>query len=249
MKKRIISLIVVMTMILALALPVLAARDDDIVRLVDDADLLTKSEEKKLLTNLNDTSEELEFDIIIVTVEDFDGVDVERFTEDYYDETYGVSRDGVILLISMEERDWCISGNGEGKDIFTSSNIDAVADAIMDDLGDDNFADAFDLFVDECAYYIDCERNGYPFNFGTTLVVALVIGLLVAVIVTFVLKSQLKSVRMQAAAQSYVKPGSMNITMAHEFYLYRTVNRVRKANTSTTGTGGSGTHSTRSGKF
>ena len=220
--------------------------DDEILRLVDDADLLSASEEKKLLKKLDQTSKELELDIIIVTVEDCDGGDVETFTEDRYDSVYGKNRDGVILLISMAERDWCISGNGEGKTIFTSSNIDAIGSAITDDLSAGNYADAFDLFVDKSVYYIDGARNGYPFNFGTTLIVALVIGLLVAVIVTFVFKSQLKSVHKQAAAQSYVKPGSMQVTLARDFYLYRTVNRTKKANSSS---GSSGSHSTGSGKF
>ena len=140
MKSRICALALALVLIIVLALPVSAAKneyvidesskknissetDDEIFRLVDEADLLSASEEKKLLKKLDDTSKSLEFDIIVVTMEDFGGGDIEAFTEDYYDDVYGKNRDGVILLISMENRDWCISGNGEGKDIFTSSNI------------------------------------------------------------------------------------------------------------------------------
>ena len=221
--------------------------DDEILRLVDEADLLSASEEKKLLKKLDETSKELKFDIIIVTVEDFGGGDVEKFTEELYDDAYGKKRDGVILLISMEERDWCISGNGEGQDIFTSSNISAIGSAIKSDLSDGNYADAFELFIDKCAYYIDGERNGFPFDVGGTALVALIIGLLAAVIVTFILKGQLKSVHKQAAAQSYVKPGSMQVTLTNEFYLYRTVDRTRRTENSNNSS--SGSHSTGSGKF
>lgn len=220
--------------------------DDEILRLVDEADLLSSSEEKSLLKKLDETSKDMELDIIIVTMEDHSG-NVETFTEELYDEVYGKNRDGVILLISMEDQDWCISGNGEGKDIFTSSNISAIGSAIKSDLSDGDYADAFDLFVDKCVYYIDGERNGFPFDVGGTALVALIIGLLVAVIVTFIFKGQLKSVHKQAAAQSYVKPGSMQVTLANEFYLYRTVDRTRRTDNSNNSS--SGSHSTGSGKF
>ena len=221
--------------------------DDEILRLVDEAKLLSSKEAEALLKKLDETSKEMKFDIIIVTMDDFGGNDVEKFTEDLYDQVYGKNRDGVILLISMEEHDWCISGNGEGKDIFTSSNIDAIGSAIKSDLSDENYADAFDLFVEKCVYYIDGERNGYPFEFGGTLLLAAFVGLLVAVIATAIMKGQLKSVRKQRAAQNYVKPGSLQITFAREFFLYNTVTRSRRTDNSSSS--GSGSHSTGSGKF
>ena len=223
--------------------------EEYIIRLLDEAELLSSSEAKKLLEKLDETSKELKFDIIIVTMDDFGGGNVERFTEDFYDSVYGSGRNGVILLVSMEDRDWCISGNAEGKDIFTSANNEAIADAITPYLAEGEYADAFNEFVDQCVYYIDGERNGYPFDSTTSLLVALVAGLLVAAIATGIMKGQLKSVRMQRAAQNYMKPGSMQLTYANDFYLYRTVDRTRRANDSSSGSGGSGSHSTSSGKF
>ena len=221
-----------------------------IIRLLDDADLLTSAEEKDLLKMLDETSKELAFDIIVVTVEDFGGSNVERFTEDFYDSVYGSDRDGIILLISMAERDWCISANAEGKDIFTSANHEAVSDAIVPYLSDGEYAAAFTEFVEQCEYYVNGERNGYPFDAATSLLFALGAGLLVALIVTGVMKGQLKSVRFQRAAQNYMKPGSMQVTYANDFFLYSTVNRTRKPdNSSSSGSGGSGSHSTSSGKF
>jgi uncharacterized protein len=157
--------------------------DEQILRLVDEADLLSDSEEKALLKKLDKTSEELSFDIIIMTLEDHYG-EVESFTKDLYKDVYGKKRDGVILLISMAERDWCIVGNGEGAQIFPSSTIDKIGSAITDDLKDGDYADAFDLFVDKAVYHIDGERNGYPFNVGKSLLIAAAVGFVIALIVT-----------------------------------------------------------------
>ena len=221
--------------------------DEQILRLVDEAELLSSKEAKALIKKLDETSKELKFDIIIVTMDDYGKGDIEEFTEDFYDQVYGSKRDGVLLLISMEERDWCISGNGEGKDIFTSSNIDAIGSAIKGDLSDDDFAAAFDLFVEKCAYYIDGERNGYPFDMSGTLLLAIGVGLLVAVIATMIMRGQLKTVHMQRTAQNYVKPGSLQINFAREFFLYNTVTRSKRTDNSSGSS--SGSHSTGSGKF
>ena len=224
--------------------------DEQILRLVDEADLLSDSEEKALLKKLDKTSEELSFDIIIMTLEDHYG-EVESFTKDLYKDIYGKKRDGVILLISMAERDWCIVGNGEGAQIFPSSTIDKIGSAITGDLKDGDYADAFDLFVDKAVYYIDGERNGYPFNVGKSLLIAAAVGLVIALIVTAIFKAQLKSVRKQAAAQNYVKPGSMQVTVHNDFFLYRDVTRTKKESSSGSSGGSSGgsARSTGGGSF
>lgn len=243
--KKTITFLVAALLIGSLALPVMAAGD---ARLVDDAALLTQTEAEQLTELLDETSEELNFEIIIVTLDDFGGGNVERFTEQLYDEVYGKDQDGVILLVSMAERDWCISGNGEGKEIFTADHIDAVANVIIDDLSEGEYAAAFEGFVKECAYYIDGERNGYPFEASASLLIACVVGLLAALIVTGIMRSQLKSVQPKRSAQDYVTPGSLQVTVAKDLYLYRTLDRVKRANTSSSGSSGS-SHSTRSGKF
>ena len=60
-----------------------------------------------------------------------------------------------------------------------------------------------------------------------------------------VLKGQLKSVRMQAAASSYVRPGSMELRQQRDIFLFRNVTRTaRPKNNSSSGGGGGGSRST-----
>ena len=81
---------------------------------------------------------------------------------------------------------------------------------------------------DRCEYYLEGHINGFPFNAGMSLVIALFIGIASGLSVAFVLKGQLKTVRKQEQANVYVKPGSLQITISHDFFLYAEEKRTKK---------------------
>ena len=66
--------------------------------------------------------------------------------------------------------------------------------------------------------------------FGFTL------GLIVALIATAIMRSKLKSVRHKYQAVDYVRPGSMNVTVAREIFLYHHVSRTPRPKDSDSGT-------------
>ena len=70
--------------------------------------------------------------------------------------------------------------------------------------------------------------SGGGINVGAVVIGAL-IGIVIAIIVMMSLKGQLKSVRMQHAAQNYIKQGSMQVTTSREIYLYKKVDAQEKA--------------------
>lgn len=212
-------------------------------RLVDDADLLSVDEEAELQAALDALSEQYSLDVVIVTVASTDGKTSMDYADDYFDYN-GYREDGALLLVDTESRDCWISTSGSMIRILDDSAIDSVLDLIVDDLSNGFYDDAFETFIGECEYYIDVDINGVPFDFGFTLIVSLVIGFVIAFIVTGVMRGQLKSVRTKAAASDYVKTGSMNVTEASEFFLYRNVSRVRKSSDSN----GSSTHRSSSGR-
>lgn len=117
--------------------------------------------------------------------------------------------------------------------------MDKIGDAIVSNLFDGDYVAAFDEFVDQCGYYLDGHLNGFPFNLGKKLLIALVIGAIVGVIIAFVLKGQLKSVRKQNQANVYVNAGSMQITQRSDLFLYRNVTRTKKESSSSSGSGSS----------
>ena len=246
MKKKIIAMLLAAALCAGLAVGVSAVSGADIY---DDADLLSSAEEKQLAEKLSNIGEQFNAQIVIMTAPASDG-DIDVFVEDVYDSMnmgYGENRDGVLLLVCMDIREYRILSNGFAGVAIDSGDIDAIGDVIVSDLSDGNYAAAFDEFADQCDYYLDGYINGFPFNFGKNFMICLVIGIIAGVVVAFVLKGQLKSVRKQNRASDYVKPGSMQVTVRNDFFLYRNVTRTKKQSSNSSGSGSS--RSTGGGKF
>ena len=208
----------------------------------DEADLLNDSEELDLEEKLADLSSKYGAQIVVCTIESMDGGDIDEFLEyiyDYMEFGYGENRDGVLVLVCMDPREYRILSNGFAGVAIDSGDIDTIGDAIVSDLSDGDYAAAFDEFAEQCDYYLDGHINGFPFNFGKNLLICLVIGIIAGVVVAFVLKGQLKTVRKQNQANVYVKPGSMQVTVRNDFFLYREVSKSKKESSSSSGSGSS----------
>ena len=95
MKKRIFCLIGILLFAVCLIQPAFAS--DGIARLVDEADLLTDSEEAALSAKLDEISLRQALDVVIVTVDSTDDRSATEYADDYFDYSeYG--EDGVLLL-------------------------------------------------------------------------------------------------------------------------------------------------------
>ncbi len=250
MKKRIFALAFALLLCFAFSVSVSAA--EKAAYFVDSADLVAAAEEADINAKLAEISAEHGVDVVIVTVDSIGNEDAFYYATEYYtDNGYGVGNEksGVLLLISMEYRDWAIVTKGVGRDAISDSDADSIFDSMSSDLADDDFAPAFYTFAEECDSYIYDELH---FDFVINLIIALVIGLVVALIATGIMKGKLKSVRYQSAAANYVRQNSMKVTESKEVFLYNTVSRVaRPKNTSSGGgrSGGSSGFGGSSGKF
>lgn len=208
----------------------------------DDADLLSDEEELALTEKLSGISGTYNAQIVVCTINSMDGGDIDEFLEyiyDYMEFGYGENRDGVLLLVCMDPREYRILSNGFAGEAIDSGDIDSIGDVIVSDLSDGDYTAAFDAFADQCGYYLDGYINGFPFNFGKNLLICLIIGIVAGVVVAFVLKGQLKTVRKQNQANVYVKPGSMQVTVRNDFFLYREVSKSKKESSSSSGSGSS----------
>ena len=238
MKRKLLSMLFVVVLCLSLAVSAFAVSGADIY---DEADLLSTQEETQLAEKLSEIGEEFDAQIVIMTVSSTGG-NIDAYIEDKFDSMsmgYGENRDGVLLLVCMDSREYRILSNGYAGEAIGTDQIDAISEAIVSDLSEGAYADAFSTFADQCAYYLGGYLNGFPFNVGKNLVVALIIGVVAGVIVAFVLKKQLKSVRQQKQANVYIKSGSMQIATSRDLFLYREVSRTKKQSSSSSGSGSS----------
>ncbi len=206
--------------------------DESESRLYDGADILSTTEETKLLGKLDEISQKYNVDVVVATIDTVGQYTADEYVEYFYDNNnYGVgdNRDGVILLISMLERDYRILSNGFCAEAITMDTIKSIGNKIAPSLSEGDYAEAFDEFADECDYYINGKLNGFPFKYGRNSLIAIAAGLISSFIGTNAMKGKLKSVKKQTEAADYTKKGSLQITKSNDFFLYRSVNREAKA--------------------
>ena len=253
MKKRLFGLLCMLFLVFSYSMPALAW--SDVPLLVDDADLLTDSEESELLFRLEEVSENGQTDVVVVTIDSLQGEDAQDYADDFYDEN-GYAEDGVLLLISISDSEWYISTTGFGITAVTDAGLEYISDRFVEKLSDGAFFDAFMTYADLCDEFIWQAQNGEPYDIGnmpkepfplfSNLLISLGIGLVVAFVITGKMKRDLKSVNMEVAAANYVKSGSLKVTRSKELFLYRNVSR--RAKPKQTSSGGSSTHRSSSGR-
>lgn len=267
MKNRIISILFIIVLFIIFTIPVFAdtiPSERLLPRLVDDANLLTAAEQRDLLEKLDEISERQKCDVVVVTLNSIGGMDSQDFADDFYDYNgYGmtVSYDGILLLISMEERDWAISTYGFGITAFTDAGLRYMEDQFVKYLGNGDYNKAFNTYADLSDKFISQARTGQPYDANKLpkknppaywILIALAIGIVFGFIITGVMKSKLKTVHMQTAAKTYIKNNSLNISRSQDMFLYANVDRRAKEKSSSSGSssGGSGssTHTSSSGR-
>ena len=213
--------------------------------LYDDADLLTDDQEAELAQKLEAVSHAHNTQLVIAALPSLDGEDIDDYVEYLYDSMdfgYGQTREGVLLLICMDPREYRIMSNGQAGVAIGPKQVDTLCDFMDMYLPNGHYVAAFHSFADQCGEMLQYYASGSPFQVGKNLAVSLVIGLVAGLIVALILKGQLKSVRKQYTAHVYVKQGSMQVNLRHDIFLYRNVTRTRKQereeSSSTSGSGG-----------
>ena len=233
---------------------------DTRARVVDMAELLSDSEKTALLSKLDEISERQKLDIVVLTVNTLDGKTPRDYADDFYDYNgygFGENKDGILLLVSMEDRDWWISTTGYGITALTDAGIEYISEKFLSDLSDGDYAQAFTTYAELCDQFITQAKTGEPYDTGNMLkepfnvawniLVAFVIGLVVAVIVTNIMKKQLKTVQLKSEANNYVKANSMIVTENRDLFLYNQVSRRARPKETDNSSGGSSTHTSSSG--
>lgn len=233
-----ISLIAVLLSVFAL-LPAAAAGN---AYFIDGADLLSENDENQLASKLARLSEELGYDLVVLTTADRGDISVMDYADDYYDAN-GYRENGVILVIDMSDRSWHIGTSGEAIDKIGSAWSD-IGDSILPALSRGDYASAFSAFADKCEDYITYTPK---FPFGKALLISALVGLVIALIITGGWKSQLTSVAAQYGAASYVRDKSFQLSDSRDIFLYRTVTKTPIPQETRSSGPSSGTHVSSSG--
>lgn len=255
-------LVCLWVMALILTLTVNVSASDDIF-VFDEADLLTQTEELELAATAADLSYNHGCGVYIVTMWDYNtyGSDVLNAAENFFlTRDLGIGNDGsgVLLLLSMAERDYALIAHGSiGNGAFTDYGKDVLSEQFLDDFSGDDWYAGFSDYVSYSGEFLERFRQGTPVDvnqdsgsdLGLALVMILVIPVAIAGVVCGIMVSSMKTARKKTHADDYNR--GVQINGRHDRFLTRTVVRQRIENSSSSGgtTVGSRGFSGRSGKF
>ena len=243
--------------------------DGDMEYTVDSAKVLTTEELESLKSKLAQISDENNIDVGVVTVDYLDEKSAQEFANDLFEQNKfgkGENRDGILLLVATEDREWAMSTHGSAKEAFNEEGLDYLSGEFLPYLSDDDFYSAFENFADNAqelgtmyvagdpygeGEYVDDEN--YPvdeniveeekgINNEVWIPLSIVMGCAISLIIMMMYKSQLKSVKSESRADDYLI--DMKLVKSQDIFLYRTVTRTMRPknenNSNDFSSGGSG---------
>ena len=254
--KKILSLSLVFLLVAVLLIPAFADKGP---LLKDGIGCLSWEEAQQVSQKLEQVSDELNFDVVIVTTDNLQGKSITAFADDYFDYGgygRGENYDGCVLVVyynGYSTERW-ISTSGYGIKALTDYGIQYIGKNVAPTMDNGDFATAFNDYADLCKELVVRARNGNALdvnsdkkegNVALRIIVALVVGIIAGFVAINVVKSSYKPVRFKANAQDYLVNGSLQLTGSYDTFKYHNVTRT--AIQSSSG-GGSSTHTSSSGR-
>lgn len=205
-------------------------------RVIDEADILTDSEEAALDTKLAAIEQSHKVRILIGTMKSTDGAALGKIANNIVDEISVDAENGtIVFLLSMKERDWYISTDNTMRVRITDGKgVEYLSGEFLPDLKENKYAAAFTTFAattDEMLTYYEKEGEPYDpanaFNlmaFGIALACALILG----GIIYYMLCEYESNVRSATEADAYLNHDTFRLEQSEDNYLYTTVTREAK---------------------
>ena len=214
--------------------------------IIDDAGLLSTSEIKALNEKAAAISSKYNFPVLVVTKQGIGGMDSVEFSEELYDSMgvgTGSDRSGVMLFISMDERQVVLFTHGYGNDVFTDSRKRLLEETYIGALSEGRYYNSFEAYISGCDKYLTYEEEGSTLSTSeivTYLSISIILPLMIAFIICKSLEGKMKTAVRQSAARNYIVNGSFNLTRSDDVFSHTTYTRTKIQKQSTGGGGRSG---------
>lgn len=237
--------------------------DADMNYIFDLSDQLSYEEWAELEARASDISQRHGCGVYAAFVDDFTeyggGNDVYKTTYQLYHASelgMGADRDGIIILLSMDDRDYAMFVYGDHAEYaFDRYGQKKLEDAFLGYFGDNDWYGGVSHYLDTCDEYLTRAEEGKPVRKNTLPIYLIVVAASCAIAggICLMLKWQMKTVHKKAEANEYVAAGGLNLTKQYDRYTHTTETRRKihddsdsdSGTSSCSGGGGSG----RSGKF
>ena len=278
--RKMICIAASLLLLVVMAIPVMASTDAQLPYVTDMAGLLSQSELRSLEDLAKQISEEYQCGVYIITLDDYteysSEYDVFNAAEDIYlryQLGHGSNDDGIMLLLSMEERDYALVSYGSNAHYaFTDYGQMLLEDVFLDDFRYNDWYSGFDDYLNKCDALLEAAAAGTPVDvqggsngYGSETdggFDVMTFGLIllsccgVSGVICGIFASQMKTAVKNSGAEQYVVGNGAQMSIRTDQYTHTTHSR-RKIQTSSSGghSGGGGTtvrssgFSGRSGKF
>ena len=239
--KRLTVFLSVLILLACCCLPVSAAETgDDFPYICDTALLLSDSEWMSLEEQAAQISTLYQCAVYFITVDDYtyygDGsiYEVAKTIYQTYDLGWGEERSGVLLLLSMYDRDYTLIAYGYGNTAFTDYGKDYLSEQFLDDFADDDWAGGCRDYLTTCGSLLKQARAGNPLDITSRIhtwhlvLISLVLGFAAALAICFFWQVRArKAVSRKTEAGQYLTQGGVQITQRDDRFSHTTQTRTK----------------------
>lgn len=271
MKHNSILFLLILSLLAAISPAAFAA--ESLPMVVDNAELLSSTEESALETSVQELREAYEMDFVLLTANSLEGKSAQEYADDYFDENgygYGENGSGVLFLLAMEEREWYISTCGDAIYALTDYGVQELGETAVWYFSEGYYAEGFQVFLSYLPDYLDAYESGTPLDgyadysgdyyhgdretvvhyekeTSPNILISLLIGAGTAVVAVLIMRSSMNTKKMQYGASSYLKSGTFSLRKHQDMFLYSNVSKVRRQQNNSSG-GGSSVHRSSGGR-
>ncbi len=147
---------------------VLFAQSDNAKPVTDGARLLSETQKFALNERAAKISQKYGCGVYIVTVKSInDGSTPYEYAKNIYRKNsfgYGNEKSGVMLFVSMAERDYYVIAYGHGNTIFTDKNKDRLIGRFRPYLSKGDYNQSFLTYINTCGEYLKTAYGNSPVN-------------------------------------------------------------------------------------
>ena len=165
MKRFLLILTALLLLTLFPGYTALAAEEDTLPLVTDAAELLSDTQAEALQQKAAELTEKYGIAVRILTVQSIGQYSIEDFAEaafDQYHLGYGDQGSCIMLLLSMEYRDYDIFAHGYGNEAFTDYGKELIADDVVPYLKNNDWNGAFTAFLEDCGSFLEKAAQDEP---------------------------------------------------------------------------------------
>lgn len=211
---------------------------------VDFAGVIDSGEISSLNALAEKISNEYACDVAVAFVPSLDGKYVVDYADDFYDYNgygYGENGDGILLLVSVGDREFAESTRGYAITAFTDYGMQQYLEPRFTRyLGSDDWAGAARQFITDAGELLRQAREGEPYdvhydtpavrentraNTGVAAIISVIMGFFSGGIPAGAMKRKLKSVEKNYGAANYVR-GGLHMRRSDDRFLYANVHKT-----------------------